>query len=49
MSGDFSSFIGGPPGIVSQPSSQQVPQGSSATFSVGADPAGTPLQYQWYF
>jgi len=48
MSGDFSTFIGGPLSIVSQPQSQQLPQGSSASFSVGA--AGqTPLQYQWYF
>jgi hypothetical protein len=48
MSGDFSSFIGGPPGIVSQPQNQAVPQGSSATFSVGAD-GQAPFHYQWYF
>jgi hypothetical protein len=48
MSGDFSSFIGGPPGIVSQPLNQQAPQGSSAAFSVGAD-GQFPFQYQWYF
>lgn len=48
MSGDFSAFIGGPPGIVSQPESQTVPQGSTATFSVGAD-GQAPFQYQWYF
>ena len=48
MSGDFSAFIGGPPGIVSQPESQSVPLGSMATFSVGAD-GQAPFQYQWYF
>jgi len=48
MSGNFSAFIGGPPGIVSQPESQSVPQGSSAAFSVGAD-GQAPFQYQWYF
>jgi hypothetical protein len=48
MSGDFSAFIGGPPGIVSQPQSQTVPQGSSAALSVGAD-GQAPFQYQWYF
>lgn len=48
MSGNFSPFIGGPAGIVSQPQSQTVPQGSSATFSVGADGL-SPLHYQWYF
>lgn len=47
MSGDFSAFIGGPPGIVSQPQSQSVPQGSTVTFSVGAD-GQAPFQYQWY-
>jgi hypothetical protein len=48
MSGDFSAFIGGPAGIVSQPQSQTVPQGSIATLTVGAD--GQPsFQYQWYF
>jgi hypothetical protein len=48
MLGDFSSFIGGPAGIVSQPLNQQAPQGSSATFSVGAY-GQQPLLYQWYF
>ena len=48
MSGDFSGFIGGPPGIVSQPQSVLVPPGSTATFSVGADGAA-PLTYQWFF
>ena len=48
MGGDFSAFIGGPPGIVSQPQDQTVPQGSTATFSVGAD-GQAPFQYQWYF
>ncbi len=48
MSGDFSSFIGGPPGIVSPPQNQQSPPGSSATFSVGAF-GQSPFQYQWYF
>jgi hypothetical protein len=48
MSGDFSAFIGGPVGIVSQPQSLVVGPGSTATFSVGAD--GTPpFHYQWYF
>jgi hypothetical protein len=47
MSGDFSSFIGGSPGLVTQPQSQSVQQGYTATFSVGA--SGTPpFQYQWY-
>ena len=35
MSGDFSGFLGGPPGIVSQPQSVLSPPGSTATFSVG--------------
>jgi hypothetical protein len=48
MSGDFSAFIGGPAGIVSQPLKQQAPQGASATFTVGAD-GQSPFQYQWYF
>jgi hypothetical protein len=48
MSGDFSAFIGGPPGIVSQPQNQSAPQGSSSSFSVGAD-GQAPFQYQWYF
>jgi hypothetical protein len=47
MSGNFSAFIGGPPGIVSQPQSQTVPQASTATLSVGAD-GQAPFQYQWY-
>jgi hypothetical protein len=48
MSGDFSSFLGGPPVIVSQPPTQTLLQGLTATISVGA--AGlSPLQYQWYF
>ncbi|HEV7925986.1 MAG TPA: LamG-like jellyroll fold domain-containing protein [Verrucomicrobiae bacterium] len=48
MSGDFSSFLGGPPIVVSQPSSQTLLQGLTATISVGV--AGlSPLQYQWYF
>ena len=48
MGGDFSAFIGGPPGIVSQPQGQSVAQGTTATFSVGAD-GQAPFQYQWYF
>jgi hypothetical protein len=48
MEGDFSAFIGGPAGIVSQPQRQSVPQGSGATFSVGAD-GQPPFKYQWYF
>ena len=48
MTGDFSSFIGGPVNFVSEPQSQTVFQGSSVTFSVGV--AGqAPFQYQWYF
>jgi len=47
MSGDFSSFIGGPPGFVSQPQNQTEPQGSAATFSVAADGLA-PFQFQWY-
>ena len=48
MAGDFSAFISAAPGITSQPESLTVPQGSTATFSVGA--AGQqPLSYQWYF
>jgi hypothetical protein len=47
MSGDFSSFIGGPPGLVSQPQNQTEPQGSTATFSVAAEGLA-PFQYQWY-
>ena len=48
MAGDFTSFIGGPAGIVSQPQNQTVPQGSTTTFGVGAD-GQAPFQYQWYF
>jgi hypothetical protein len=48
MSGDFSSFIGGPPGIVSQPQSLVVAPGTTATFTVGADGAA-PFTYQWFF
>ncbi|HKW29434.1 MAG TPA: LamG-like jellyroll fold domain-containing protein [Verrucomicrobiae bacterium] len=48
MTGDFSSFIGGPVNFVSGPQSQTVLQGSSVSFSVGV--AGqAPFQYQWYF
>ncbi len=48
MTGNFSSFIGGPVNFVSEPQSQTAFQGSSVTFSVGV--AGqTPFQYQWYF
>ena len=48
MTGDFSSFIGGPVNFVSQPQSQTEFQGSNATFGVGV--AGqAPFQYQWYF
>jgi hypothetical protein len=48
MSGDFSGFMGGPPGIVSQPQNLMVTPGSTATFSVGAYGAA-PFTYQWYF
>ena len=48
MSGDFSAFIGGPAGIVSQPQSQTRASRLSATFSVGVD-GQPPFQYQWYF
>ncbi|HVU09030.1 MAG TPA: LamG-like jellyroll fold domain-containing protein [Verrucomicrobiae bacterium] len=48
MAGNFSSFIGGPANVVSQPRSQQVKQGSEVTFSVGAG-GQSPFQYQWYF
>ena len=47
MSGNFAPFIGGAPGIVSQPQSQTAPQGSNASFSVGVS-GQTPLSYQWY-
>ena len=48
MTGDFSSFIGGPVNFVSGPQSQTAFQGSSVTLSVGV--AGqAPFQYQWYF
>ena len=47
MSGDFSSFIGGPVNFVSEPQSQSVFQGADVTFGVGV--AGqSPFQYQWY-
>jgi len=48
MSGSFSAFIAGLPGIVSEPQDQTVPLGSTATFAVGAV-GQAPLQYQWYF
>jgi len=48
MSGDFTSFIGGPPGFVTAPDSQVVAPGTNVTFTVGA--YGSPtLHYQWYF
>jgi hypothetical protein len=47
MSGNFSSFIGGPAGIVSQPQSQAVPQGSTVMLAVGADGL-PPFNYQWF-
>ena len=47
MSGNFSSFMGAAPVIVSQPQNQLVPQGSAATMTVGAAGAAT-LTYQWY-
>ncbi len=46
MGGDFSAFIGGAPGILSQPQSQKAPQGSEVTFSVAAG-GQTPFRYQW--
>jgi Concanavalin A-like lectin/glucanases superfamily/Immunoglobulin I-set domain len=48
MGGDFSAFISTLPGIVSQPESQTLAQGTNATFSVGAF-GKAPLYYQWYF
>ncbi|MCS7337803.1 MAG: immunoglobulin domain-containing protein [Verrucomicrobiae bacterium] len=36
-----------PPSIVSQPQSQTVREGGTATFTVGAEGTG-PLSYQWY-
>jgi hypothetical protein len=48
MSGDFSSFLGGPPGLVLQPVSQTIQQGHPVTFSVGVDGLA-PFQYQWCF
>ncbi|HWD19387.1 MAG TPA: LamG-like jellyroll fold domain-containing protein [Verrucomicrobiae bacterium] len=47
MSGDFSSFFGGPGDVLSQPQNQTVPQGGAATFTVGAI-GKAPLQFQWY-
>ena len=47
MSGDFSAFIGGPAGIVSQPQSVTAKAGTIASFSVGAYGA-QPLSYQWF-
>jgi len=47
MSGDFSSFVGGPARIISQPQKQTIPPGGTATFSVGAE-GQQPLLYQWY-
>lgn len=47
MGGDFSGFMGGPPGIVSQPLGGTVMPGTTATLSVGANGA-SPLNYQWY-
>ncbi|MGO8700931.1 MAG: LamG-like jellyroll fold domain-containing protein [Limisphaerales bacterium] len=46
MSGDFSAFVGGPGRILSQPQSQTVPAGATATFTAGAS-GQPPLQYQW--
>jgi hypothetical protein len=48
MSGDFSAFLGGPPGIVTQPTGQTVTFGSTVSFGVGAY-GQAPFQYQWYF
>jgi hypothetical protein len=47
MSGDFSAFIGGPAGFVSEPQQQAEPPGSTATFSAVAN-GQPPFQYQWY-
>ncbi|HVU09026.1 MAG TPA: LamG-like jellyroll fold domain-containing protein [Verrucomicrobiae bacterium] len=48
MSGNFSSFMGGPIDVVSQPRSQAVKTGSNVAFGIGV--AGqAPFQYQWYF
>jgi len=48
MSGDFSSFIGGPAAVVSQPQSLTVAPGGAAAFVVGAS-GQQPVFYQWYF
>ncbi len=36
-----------PPGIITQPASQSIEEGSAVTFSVAANGSG-PLEYQWY-
>jgi hypothetical protein len=48
MSGNFSAFIAGLPGIFSEPQDQTALLGATATFSVGAV-GQAPFQYQWYF
>jgi len=48
MSGDFSSFMGGPIDIVSQPRSQAVKKDSNVAFGIGVN-GQAPFQYQWYF
>ena len=48
MAGDFSAFIGGPPGIVSQPQSLGWRPGQRPR-SVSARTAPHTLRYQWYF
>ena len=48
MSGNFSPFLAGLPGIFSEPQGQTALLGATATFSVGVV-GQAPLQYQWYF
>src|SRR5277367_6341013 len=44
----FNAWAATAPLITTQPSSQTIPSGNSATLSVVAS-TGTPLVYQWYF
>lgn len=48
QSRQFSLNIISPPSIVSQPSNQAVPEGSTVQFTVGVT-GGLPLAYQWQF
>jgi hypothetical protein len=48
MTGDFSTFVGGPAQVITQPQNQTVAPGATVGFSVVGQGQAT-LSYQWYF